>query len=104
GVVGLYVQASMGSYRPGFTPEVQDLHCIRHALRYYRYAQPTEVHIVAAQREHPLLADLKDLPSGTMMMTAVSGAIGEIRGGTPLMETTEQSMLGDWAEREATDT
>ncbi|HWB54680.1 MAG TPA: sigma-70 family RNA polymerase sigma factor [Tepidisphaeraceae bacterium] len=93
---GLFFQASIGSYNPGYTADVQELQCIRHAKRFYFYLRQPIVHVMA---QHPILQGINDSPQRTFTTTSLSGSIGEIQG-TPLISSDEQSMLGD-AEGEA---
>jgi len=91
GGVGLYFQATAGCYYPGYTKEVQDLQCIRHAHRFYVYLRNPQVHLLA---RHPILMGLENLPADkTFEMVSLSGSIGEIQG-TPLMSSEEENMLG----------
>src|ERR1051326_1109744 len=70
--VAMLIQASAGTYRPGFTPAVRKLHGISGAVAYYHMA-PAECTVVT---DHPLTADLKDLPGKTVTIPVLSGAIG----------------------------
>jgi RNA polymerase sigma factor (sigma-70 family) len=90
GGVGMYFQACVGSYYPGYTKEVQDLQCIRHAHRFYIYLTNPTATIIG---KHPILAGLENVPGNILIMSSLSGSIGEIQG-TPLIRCDERNMLG----------
>lgn len=96
GGTALFVHASCGSYRPGFTESVKKLTGVSYALRYYTPAawggqkfDPSEVKIIA---NHPLTKDFQGLKDNALFMPALSGSIGEIDG-EPLMETHQPNWL-----------
>jgi RNA polymerase sigma factor (sigma-70 family) len=88
GGTALLVQASCGSFRPGFTESVRKLTGMNYALRYY-VMEPTDVKIIS---HHPLLKDLQGLKDNAITLPVLSGSIGEIDG-EPLMETDKPNWL-----------